>query len=140
MPWWGWLLLGLGLLALAIVAAALLIRFIFKRLLRHPLMRRTASLPLRAKLSLASRLWRDPRVPWPAKALLPLLFVYLALPLDLIPDFIPVIGYLDDAAVLLLITLLLLRALPRTVIEEHLAEVESETERRQSKSGEDRGR
>lgn len=124
MPWWGWLLLGLGLLALAVVAAAFLIRLAFKRLLRHPLMRRTAALPLRAKLSLARRLWRDPRVPWPAKALLPLLLVYLALPLDLIPDFIPVLGYLDDAAVLLLVTLLLLRALPRKVIEEHLAAVE----------------
>ncbi len=131
MPWWGWLLIGLAVLALAIIIAAFVLRFALKRTLRHPLMRRTAALPLRDKLSLAARLWRDRRVPWPAKLLLPLLIVYLALPLDLIPDFIPVIGYLDDAAILLLIALLLLRVLPRDVIEEHLAALESKNNSRE---------
>ena len=40
---------------------------------------------------------RDPRVPWYAKALAALVVAYALSPIDLIPDFIPVLGYLDDA-------------------------------------------
>ena len=39
---------------------------------------------------------RDPRVPWYAKALAWTVTAYAVSPLDLIPDFIPVVGYLDD--------------------------------------------
>ena len=39
---------------------------------------------------------RDPRVPWYAKALAGLVVAYALSPIDLIPDFIPVLGYLDD--------------------------------------------
>lgn len=39
---------------------------------------------------------RDPRVPWYAKALAVAVVAYALSPIDLIPDFIPVIGYLDD--------------------------------------------
>ena len=39
---------------------------------------------------------RDPRVPWYAKALAGLVVAYALSPVDLIPDFIPVLGYLDD--------------------------------------------
>ena len=39
---------------------------------------------------------RDPRVPWYAKALAILVAAYALSPLDLIPDFIPVLGYVDD--------------------------------------------
>jgi uncharacterized membrane protein YkvA (DUF1232 family) len=39
---------------------------------------------------------RDPRVPWYAKAIGIAVAAYAASPIDLIPDFIPVIGYLDD--------------------------------------------
>jgi uncharacterized membrane protein YkvA (DUF1232 family) len=49
---------------------------------------------------LFKRLLGDPRVPASTKALLAVATAYLAFPLDLIPDFIPVIGYLDDAVVL----------------------------------------
>ena len=55
---------------------------------------------------LFARLARDPTIPWPSRALLGLAVGYLALPFDLIPDFIPVIGYLDDA---LLVAVLLRR-------------------------------
>ena len=47
---------------------------------------------------LFQRLLRDPRVPWRAKVAVGLLVPYLASPIDLIPDFLPVIGQLDDAA------------------------------------------
>ncbi len=46
---------------------------------------------------LVARLARDPRVPRRRKLLLAALGVYLASPLDLVPDFIPVAGQLDDA-------------------------------------------
>lgn len=43
---------------------------------------------------------RDPRVPWAAKALAAATAAYALSPIDLIPDFIPVIGYLDDLIIL----------------------------------------
>ena len=42
---------------------------------------------------------RDPRVPWYAKGLMSLVLAYIFSPIDLIPDFIPVLGYLDDLIV-----------------------------------------
>ncbi len=53
-------------------------------------------LPVAHRFRLAWRLARDPAVPRRARLLLLGLFVYLASPLDIIPDFIPVIGLLDD--------------------------------------------
>ena len=50
-------------------------------------------------LVLVRRLLRDPRVPRVRKLALALLVVYLASPIDLIPDFLPVIGQLDDALI-----------------------------------------
>jgi uncharacterized membrane protein YkvA (DUF1232 family) len=44
-----------------------------------------------------AKLLLDPRLPRPAKVALVALAFYLASPIDLIPDFIPVVGYLDDA-------------------------------------------
>jgi uncharacterized membrane protein YkvA (DUF1232 family) len=48
---------------------------------------------------LIARLVRDPLLPRAAKIALAAAMVYLASPIDLIPDFIPVIGYLDDVLV-----------------------------------------
>ncbi|MEU4447826.1 YkvA family protein [Actinosynnema sp. NPDC050801] len=50
-------------------------------------------------LRLVARLSRDDRVPRSARVRLWLLLAYLALPFDLVPDFIPVLGYADDAIV-----------------------------------------
>ena len=47
---------------------------------------------------LVSRLLRDPRVPLRHKLLLGALVGYLAMPFDIVPDFIPVAGHLDDVA------------------------------------------
>jgi uncharacterized membrane protein YkvA (DUF1232 family) len=50
-------------------------------------------------LRLLKRLATDPEVPRGAKVRLWLLFAYLAMPIDLVPDFVPVIGYADDAII-----------------------------------------
>jgi uncharacterized membrane protein YkvA (DUF1232 family) len=52
---------------------------------------------------LVSRLTREPRVPRGRKALLVALVAYLALPFDLVPDFIPVAGQLDDVVIVALV-------------------------------------
>ena len=141
MPWWGWLLVGLGVVALAVVAAVLVFRRSISQLRQDQLLRRIGALPLRAKLSLVRRLFRDRRVPWWAKALLPALALYLVMPIDLIPDFIPVIGYLDDLVVVLLVATLLFRAVPRDVIDENVGALESRAEKgATTTTGEGRGR
>lgn len=58
---------------------------------------------------------RDPRVPWYAKALAAVVVAYALSPIDLIPDFIPVLGYLDDL-VLIPLGVLAVRAMISTEI------------------------
>jgi uncharacterized membrane protein YkvA (DUF1232 family) len=62
---------------------------------------------------------RDPRVPWYAKTLAVLVVAYALSPIDLVPDFIPVLGYLDDAILVPLGILLTLRLIPSEVMREH---------------------
>jgi uncharacterized membrane protein YkvA (DUF1232 family) len=62
---------------------------------------------------------KDPRVPWYAKALAACVLAYLASPIDLIPDFIPVIGYLDDLIIVPAGLLLVIRLIPAEVMAEH---------------------
>jgi uncharacterized membrane protein YkvA (DUF1232 family) len=61
---------------------------------------------------------RHPRTPWYAKALAAFLAAYLLSPIDLIPDFIPVVGYLDDLVVISLGVLLVRRLVPPDVMDE----------------------
>jgi len=62
---------------------------------------------------------RDPRVPWFAKALLAAVALYAVSPIDLIPDFIPVLGLLDDLVIIPLGIALAARLIPRDIMEEH---------------------
>lgn len=62
---------------------------------------------------------RDPRTPWYAKALAVAVAAYALSPLDLIPDFIPVLGWLDDLIIVPLGILLAVRLVPTEVMEEH---------------------
>lgn len=64
---------------------------------------------------------RDPRTPWYAKALALGIAAYALSPIDLIPDFIPVLGYLDDALLLPLAIMLAVRLVPPDVMAEHRA-------------------
>ena len=67
---------------------------------------------------LFKRLLRDPRVPRRAKLALALVIPYLAMPFDLIPDFIPVVGQLDDALLVALAIAYVARTAGRDVIAE----------------------
>lgn len=64
---------------------------------------------------------RDPRTPWFAKALALLVAGYALSPIDLIPDFIPVLGYLDDVILVPLGILAVVRMIPPEVMAEHRA-------------------
>ena len=64
---------------------------------------------------------RDPRVPWFAKGLAIAVAAYALSPIDLIPDFIPVIGYLDDLIIVPLGIALVVRMIPPDVMAEHRA-------------------
>jgi uncharacterized membrane protein YkvA (DUF1232 family) len=62
---------------------------------------------------------RDPRVPWYAKALAVAVAGYALSPIDLIPDFIPVLGYLDDLIIVPFGILLAVRLIPSEIMAEH---------------------
>ena len=68
---------------------------------------------------LVKRLASDPRVPRGTRIRLSILLVYLVLPIDLIPDFIPVIGYADDAIIAALILRTAARSAGTEAIEHH---------------------
>ena len=61
---------------------------------------------------------KDPRVPWFAKALAVAVVAYAFSPIDLIPDFIPILGYLDDLLLVPLGVALVLRLVPPEVMAE----------------------
>ena len=119
MTFWLYLLLGaLTSILLIAVGGWLLWRRITRE--ERRLIKRIYALPLRRKIGLAGSLWRDDRIPLGIRLIPPALVLYLAMPLDLIPDFIPVIGQLDDVLVVLAGVSLLLRFVGRDVLEEHI--------------------
>ena len=67
---------------------------------------------------LFKRLLQDPRVPRRAKLAVALLIPYLAMPFDLIPDFIPIAGQLDDAILVAAVVAYVTRRAGREVVEE----------------------
>jgi uncharacterized membrane protein YkvA (DUF1232 family) len=64
---------------------------------------------------------RDPRVPWYAKALAFCVAGYALSPIDLIPDFVPVLGYIDDLIIVPLGILIVLKLIPPEIMAEHRA-------------------
>ena len=67
------------------------------------------------------RAGRDPRTPWYAKALALCVAAYALSPIDLIPDFVPVLGYLDDLILVPLGIAAAVRMIPADVMAEHRA-------------------
>jgi uncharacterized membrane protein YkvA (DUF1232 family) len=76
---------------------------------------------LRNELSALYGAARDPRVPWFVRLLALAVVAYALSPIDLIPDFLPVIGYLDDLLIVPLGLWLLIRLMPADVLAEHRA-------------------
>ena len=68
---------------------------------------------------LVKRLMSDPRVPRRHKLALGLLIAYLAMPIDLVPDFIPVAGQLDDLVIVALVLRSFVRSGGETIVREH---------------------
>ncbi|SDN05210.1 Uncharacterized membrane protein YkvA, DUF1232 family [Paenibacillus sp. yr247] len=62
--------------------------------------------------------YKDPRVPWYAKLFTILVVAYAFSPIDLIPDFIPVLGYLDDLIIVPLGITIAFKMIPASVIED----------------------
>ena len=76
---------------------------------------------------------RDPRTPWYARALAMLIVAYALSPIDLIPDFIPVRGYLDELILLPVGIYLVLKLVPAQALVDARARAQSWVESRQPK-------
>lgn len=72
---------------------------------------------------------RDPRTPWYAKVFAGAVVAYALSPLDLIPDFVPVLGYLDDVVLVPLGILLAMKMVPAPVLAECRATAAATAER-----------
>jgi uncharacterized membrane protein YkvA (DUF1232 family) len=117
--WWWQTLLGVlaGLLLVYLVLLALLWRYARS----HP---DTVSLPdtlrlLPDLLRLIRRLAADQTLPRGVRARLILLLIYLASPIDLVPDFVPVIGYADDAVMVALVLRSVVRRAGADALDHH---------------------
>lgn len=73
---------------------------------------------LKKRLALYRLVLKDPRTPRLPKVLLWLAIGYTLLPFDLIPDFLPVIGHIDDVIIVPLLIVLALRLIPAEIIED----------------------
>jgi uncharacterized membrane protein YkvA (DUF1232 family) len=78
---------------------------------------------------------RDPRVAWYAKAVAVCVAAYALSPIDLIPDFVPVLGYLDDAVIVPLGIMLAVRMVPEPLMAEHRAAAALAQSRPTSRAG-----
>jgi uncharacterized membrane protein YkvA (DUF1232 family) len=78
---------------------------------------------------------RDPRVPWYAKVLAIAVAGYALSPIDLIPDFIPILGYLDDLIIVPLGIWLVVSLIPEEVMAEYRAIANEAAQRPVSKAG-----
>jgi uncharacterized membrane protein YkvA (DUF1232 family) len=96
--WWQWLLISFGVI---LVIYASFLAWLVIRGRREDARAFATFIP--DCIVLVTRLARDPHVPRRRKLLLIALVAYLSLPFDLVPDFIPVAGQLDDAIIVALV-------------------------------------
>ena len=111
MPAWAWILLAIAALYAGLVGALL-----------AAAPRADAAAIARLVpdcIVLVRRLVRDPRVPRRQRWLLGGLVVYLVMPVDLVPDFVPVAGQLDDAILVVIALRVLLRGSGPRLLAEH---------------------
>ena len=77
---------------------------------------------------------RDPRVPWYARLFVGVVVAYALSPIDLIPDFVPILGYLDDLVLVPLAIALALRMVPPLVLDDCRARAERDASRPSSRA------
>lgn len=82
-------------------------------------------LEIKRYLELCKALYKDPRTPVVSKVLLWLAVGYALLPFDLIPDFIPILGQLDDLIIVPGLIYLAIQFIPKDVYQEHKLGVQS---------------
>ena len=114
MSWWIWLALTIGLIALIWLALVAILILAGRREDARAL---AGFIP--DCIVLIGRLMTDERVPRRRKLLLAALVGYLALPFDLVPDFIPVAGQLDDVLIVALVLRRFLRSGGDHLVREH---------------------
>lgn len=113
MPLWAWALVAVGGLYLGLLLGLLVVGR------RGDVLWLARLIP--DSVGLVRGLVRDPRVPRRWRWALWGLFVYLVLPFDLVPDFLPVVGHVDDAVVVVVVLRGVLRAAGPAVVAEHWA-------------------
>jgi uncharacterized membrane protein YkvA (DUF1232 family) len=112
--------LRLVIVAAVVVAASWAALLLAARRLSPGLLKDLAGF-LPACVTTVGRLRRDPRVPRRAKLAVAIAGLWVLSPIDLIPEFIPVIGPLDDVVVVALALRYAARRIPREVLEQHWA-------------------
>lgn len=85
---------------------------------------RTWARRIKRELAVVYYAARDPRTPWHLKALGLAVAAYALSPIDLIPDFVPVLGYLDDLIIVPLGLWLVMKLLPQDVLQAARAEAD----------------
>jgi len=123
MEWWQITLLVVAVSASTVALASFVLwRQATTRARR--LAARVQALSWQDRLSIAAALSFDGRLPPVARLILPALLMYLALPLDLVPDFIPVVGQVDDLLALAIGIGLMRRSIAWQVLELHIGVAE----------------
>lgn len=114
MSWWQWLLVGAGATLVVYTAFVACLMLAGRRQDARAL---AGFIP--DCVVLFRRLLADDRVPRRKKLLLGALIAYLAMPIDLVPDFIPIAGQLDDALIVAIVLRTVLRAGGPDLLREH---------------------
>jgi uncharacterized membrane protein YkvA (DUF1232 family) len=87
------------------------------------------------ELTVYRRVLADERTPPSAKIFLGLAIAYLCMPFDLIPDFIPMFGHLDDLVIVPTLVYAALRSIPQELVAEHRAKVLADSARNRTDNG-----
>ena len=81
----------------------------------------------KSELAVYKLVLKDPKTPLSGKLFLALAVGYLLMPFDLIPDFIPVLGQLDDIVIVPMLVIIALKIIPREIIDKYRKQVYSPT-------------